>query len=133
MLSNLLTQEGSYILYAKKLNEYFKNSGINYKYKKNDEPSLSESCTVVHRLFDEIDERLKELEQIINYIIILKFKKFSEYYYFRNYTNMDLRMGFSTENSTYPKGMLEDLLKYIRNEDIASEDNCKRFGFQIQI
>ena len=100
---------------------------------KNDEPSLSESCTVVHRLFDEIDERLKELEQIINYIIILKFKKFSEYYYFRNYTNRDLRMGFSTENSTYPKGMLEDLLKYIRNEDIASEDNCKRFGFQIQI
>ena len=119
--------------YAKKLNEYFKNSGINYEYKKNDEPSLSESCTVVHRLFDEIDERLKELEQIINYIIILKFKKFSEYYYFRNYTNRDLRMGFSTENSTYPKGMLEDLLKYIRNEDIASEDNCKRFGFQIQI
>ena len=78
--------------YAKKLNEYFKNSGINYEYKKNDEniynllckygsldkarnnskkineehkndePSLSESCTVVHRLFDEIDERLKELE-----------------------------------------------------------------------
>lgn len=37
-------------------------------------------------------------------------------------------MGLSTENSTYPKGMLEDLLKYIRNEDIASEDNCKRFG-----
>ena len=119
--------------YAKKLNEYFKNSGINYEYKKNDEPSLSESCTVVHRLFDEIDERLKELEQIINYIIILKFKKSSEYYYFRNYTNRDLRMGLSTENSTYPKGMLEDLLKYIRNEDIASEDNCKRFGFQIQI
>ena len=119
--------------YAKKLNEYFKNSGINYEYKKNDEPSLSESCTVVHRLFDEIDERLKELEQIINYIIILKFKKFSEYYYFRNYTNRDLRMGLSTENSTYPKGMLKDLLKYIRNEDIASEDNCKRFGFQIQI
>ena len=119
--------------YAKKLNEYFKNSGINYEYKKNDEPSLSESCTVVHRLFDEIDERLKELEQIINYIIILKFKKFSEYYYFRNYINRDLRMGFSTENSTYPKGMLEDLLKYIRNEDIASEDNCKRFGIQIQI
>ena len=38
-------------------------------------------------------------------------------------------MGFSTENSMYPKGMLEDLLKYIRNEDIASEDNYKRFGF----
>ena len=52
-----------------------------------------------------------------------------ERYYFRNYTNRDLRMGLSIENSTYPKGMLEDLLKYIRNEDIASEDNCKRYRF----
>lgn len=54
-------------------------------------------------------------------------KKSSEYYYFRNYTNRDLRIQFSTGNSTDPKGMLEDLLKYIHNEDIASEDNCKIF------
>lgn len=54
-------------------------------------------------------------------------KKSSEYYYFRNFTNRDLRIQFSTGNSTDPKGMLEDLLKYIRNEDIASEDNCKIF------
>lgn len=54
-------------------------------------------------------------------------KKSSEYYYFRNHTNRDLRIQFSTGNSTDPKGMLEDLLKYIRNEDIASEDNCKIF------
>ena len=52
-------------------------------------------------------------------------KKSSEYYYFRNHTNRDLRIQFSTGNSTDPKGMLDDLLKYIRNEDIASEDNCR--------
>ena len=54
-------------------------------------------------------------------------KKSSEYYYFRNHTNRNLRIQFSTGNSTDPKGMLEDLLKYIRNEDIASEDNCRIF------
>ena len=54
-------------------------------------------------------------------------KKSSEYYYFRNHANRDLRIQFSTGNSTDPKGMLEDLLKYIRNEDIASEDNCRIF------
>ena len=54
-------------------------------------------------------------------------KKSSEYYYFRNHTNRDLRIQFSTGNSTDPNGMLDDLLKYIRNEDIASEDNCRIF------
>lgn len=54
-------------------------------------------------------------------------KKSSEYYYFRNHTNRDLRIQFSTGNSTDPKGMLDDLLKYIRSEDISSEDNCKIF------
>ena len=54
-------------------------------------------------------------------------KKSSEYYYFRNYASRDLRIQFSTGNSTDPKGMLEDLLKYIRNEDISSEDKCKIF------
>ena len=54
-------------------------------------------------------------------------KKSSEYYYFRNYVNRYLRIQFSTGNSTDPKGMLEDLLKYIHNEDIVSEDNCRIF------
>ena len=54
-------------------------------------------------------------------------KKSSEYYYFRNHTNRDLRIQFSTGNSTDPKAMLEDLLKYIHNEDIVSEDNCRIF------
>ena len=54
-------------------------------------------------------------------------KKSSEYYYFRNYTNRNLRIQFSTGNSTDPLGMLEDLLKYIHNEDITSEDNCRIF------
>ena len=54
-------------------------------------------------------------------------KKSSEYYYFRNYTSRDLRIQFSTGNSTDPKGMLEDLIKYIHNEDITSENNCRIF------
>lgn len=54
-------------------------------------------------------------------------KKSSEYYYFRNFSSRDLRIQFSTGNSTDPKGMLEDLLKYINNEDIKSEDNCRIF------
>lgn len=79
-------------LYENKLNEYFKNAGLKYKYKKNDDevydrlvkygsldqarknaqkihqshsndtPSNSESCTTVYKFFDIIDERLKELE-----------------------------------------------------------------------
>ena len=54
-------------------------------------------------------------------------KKSSEYYYFRNYRTRDLRIQFSTGNSTDPKGMLDDLLKYIQNEDIKSEDNVRIF------
>ncbi len=53
--------------------------------------------------------------------------KSSEYYYFRNYRTRDLRIQFSTGNSTDPKGMLEDLLKYIQNEDIKLEDNVRIF------
>lgn len=78
-------------IYTKKLNEYFKIAGIDYKYKKNDKdlyyklckygslekarmyakkidlenkdkPSLKESSTTVYKFFDEIDNRLKELE-----------------------------------------------------------------------
>ena len=78
--------------YSKKLNEYFKKCGVDYKYQKNDRniysllcqygslemakrnakrisdehqkdlPSLSESCTHVYQFFEQIDERLKELE-----------------------------------------------------------------------
>ena len=54
-------------------------------------------------------------------------KKSSEYYYFRHFSTRNLRIQFSTGNSTDPKGMLEDLLKYIHNEDIASQDNCRIF------
>ncbi len=54
-------------------------------------------------------------------------KKSSEYYYFRNYSSRSLRIQFSTGNSTDPKGMLNDLLKYIDNEDIKSEDTCQIF------
>ena len=75
-------------LYKEKINQYFKEKGARYKYKKNDKkiytnlckygslknalkihsnykkekPSESESCTTVYKFFDEIEERLKELE-----------------------------------------------------------------------
>ena len=79
-------------IYERKINEYFKNIGFDYKYQKNDKeiyykltkygslekarknackihlnhindkPSNSESCTTVYKFFDVIDERLKELE-----------------------------------------------------------------------
>lgn len=54
-------------------------------------------------------------------------KKSSEYYYFRNFSSRNLRIQFSTGNSTDPKGMVEDLIKYIHNEDIKSEDNVRIF------
>lgn len=54
-------------------------------------------------------------------------KNSTEYNYFRHYSSRDLRIKFSTGGNTDPKGMLDDLLKYIRNEDIASEDNCRIF------
>ncbi len=53
--------------------------------------------------------------------------KSSEYYYFRNYRTRNLRIQFSTGNSTDPKGMFSDLLKYMQNEDIESEDNVRIF------
>ena len=79
-------------VYAPKINEYFKNAGLNYKYAKNDKdiynklikygslknalsnaknihskhlsdkPSNSESCTTVYKFFEEVNERLYELE-----------------------------------------------------------------------
>ena len=51
----------------------------------------------------------------------------SERVYFSNFRNRNLRIQFSTGNSTDPKGMVEDLLKYIKNEDIKSEDECTIF------
>ena len=54
-------------------------------------------------------------------------KKSSEYYYFRKHSNRNLRIQFSTGNSTDPKGMLDDLLKYIHNEDSKTEDKSKIF------
>ncbi len=78
--------------YEQKINEYFKKAGLNYKYCKNDEtiyskltkygslelakkhatkihkkfinelPSKSECCTTVYKFFEEVDNRLKEIE-----------------------------------------------------------------------
>ena len=79
-------------LYERKINDYFKRSGLDYKYRKNDEniysklsiygsleqarknayrihlshekdlPSNSESCTTVYKFFDVVDERVNELK-----------------------------------------------------------------------
>lgn len=54
-------------------------------------------------------------------------KKSSEYCYFNNFKSRNLRIQFSTGNSTDPKGMYNDLVKYIHNEDIESEDNVRIF------
>ena len=54
-------------------------------------------------------------------------KNTSEETYFKNFRSHDLRIQFSSGNSTDSKGMLEDLKIYIKNEDIESEDNCKIF------
>lgn len=54
-------------------------------------------------------------------------KNSTELKYFKHFTHRNLRIEFSTGGNTDPKGMLEDLLKFIQNEDIASEDNCRIF------
>ena len=54
-------------------------------------------------------------------------KNTSEETYFKNFKRPDLRIQFSSGNSTDSKGMLEDLINYIKNEDIESEDNCRIF------
>lgn len=89
---NLIESRMDRTLYATKLNEFFKKSGLNYKYKKNDEkifdklckygslddairnatkihsnhyndsPSVAESCTTVYKFFNEVKDRLKEIE-----------------------------------------------------------------------
>lgn len=51
----------------------------------------------------------------------------TEKIYFSNFKERTLRIQFSTGNKTDPEGMLEDLLKYIQNEDIKSEDECTIF------
>lgn len=82
--------------YAEKINESFKNCGFKYKYKKNDKeiykklnkygsqdfaiknarrriiencnnsPAKSYSCTKIYDFFDEIDERLQDLDIKLN-------------------------------------------------------------------
>ena len=54
-------------------------------------------------------------------------KKSSKYIYFQIFSSRNLRIQFSTGSSTDPKGMVEDLLRYIHNEDIKSEDNVRIF------
>ena len=47
-------------------------------------------------------------------------KKSSEYLYFRHFASRDLRIQFSSGNSTDPEGMLEDLINYIMPNNVGS-------------
>ena len=51
----------------------------------------------------------------------------SEKIYFSNFKSRNVRIQFSSGNSTDPCGMLDDLKKYIINEDIDNEDNVSIF------
>lgn len=54
-------------------------------------------------------------------------KKNTEWYYFKNFTTRNIRIQFSSGRKTNPKGMLNDLLTYIKNEDIKHEEKYKAF------
>ena len=47
--------------------------------------------------------------------------------YFGNFSSRDVRIKFSTGGSTDPKGMVDDLLDFIHNEDAKSEDYLRVF------
>ena len=53
--------------------------------------------------------------------------KNTEKCYFRNFSNRNLRIKFSTGGSTDPKGMVDDLINFMRNEDAKSEDYLRTF------
>ena len=57
-------------------------------------------------------------------------KNSTEYNYFRHYSSRDLRIKFSTGGNTDPKGMLEDLLKFMNKEDIKSEDKVNDMTYK---
>lgn len=66
-------------------------------------------------------------ERRTNPLILIKYegKNSSEEVYFNNFKRRDLRIKFSTGNSTDVKGMLEDLINYMKKEDINTEHQDK--------
>ena len=55
----------------------------------------------------------------------MKEKNSAEQVYFNNYKRRDLRIKYATGNSTDIKGMLDDLIIYMKKEDINVSNNDK--------
>ena len=53
--------------------------------------------------------------------------KNAEKCYFGNFSNRNLRIKFSTGSSTDPEGMVDDLITFMHNEDVKSEDYLRVF------
>ncbi len=66
-------------------------------------------------------------ERKTNPLILIKYegKNSAEQVYFNNYKRRDLRIKYATGNSTDIKGMLDDLIIYMKKEDINVSNNDK--------
>lgn len=62
-----------------------------------------------------------------NPLVLIKYegKNSAERVYFNNFKRRNLRIKYSTGNSTDIKGMLDDLIMYMKKEDISSDNNDK--------
>lgn len=66
-------------------------------------------------------------ERKTNPLVLIKYegKNSAEQVYFNNYKRRDLRIKYATGNSTDIKGMLDDLIIYMKKEDINVANNDK--------
>lgn len=66
-------------------------------------------------------------ERKTNPLVLIKYegKNSTEQVYFNNYKRRDLRIKYATGNSTDIKGMLDDLIIYMKKEDINVANNDK--------
>ena len=64
-------------------------------------------------------------ERKTNPLVLIKYegKNSAEQVYFNNYKRRDLRIKYATGNSTDIKGMLDDLIIYMKKEDINVDNN----------
>lgn len=62
-----------------------------------------------------------------NPLVLIKYegKNSAERVYFNNFKRRNLRIKYSTGNSTDIKRMLDDLIMYMKKEDISSDNNDK--------
>lgn len=66
-------------------------------------------------------------ERKTNPVILIKYegKKSAEQVYFNNFRRRNLRIKYATGNSTDIQGMLEDLINYMKKEDISADKQDK--------